>query len=153
MSSVHLVGGLPTLRFPIRGRHSRTFLPHRLSVLRAMWPAHCHFSLQTLKAMSVTLVLRRISSFRILSRKETPSIALSIARWVTLSFSKRPAVKDHVSDPYVITGNTHWLKTFVFRHCGSLDEKIPRNFPNAAYLSWVLRAIEVGPTSLTICPR
>ncbi|XP_062529425.1 uncharacterized protein LOC119629498 [Bombyx mori] len=37
-SSVHLVGGRPTLRLPVRGRHSRIFLPHRPSSLRAMWP-------------------------------------------------------------------------------------------------------------------
>ena len=148
MSSVHLVGGLPTLRLPVRGRHSRTFLPHRLSVLRAMWPAHCHFNLQILRAMSVTLVLRRISVFRILSRKATPSIALSIAR-----LSKRPLVKDHVSEPYVITSNTHWLNTLVLRHCGILDEKISRSFPNAAHPSWILRAISFSKLDLPNCQR
>ncbi|KAJ8708758.1 hypothetical protein PYW08_010140 [Mythimna loreyi] len=47
-SSVHLVGGLPTLRLPLRGHHSRTFLPQRPSVLRAIYLAHCHLSLAIL---------------------------------------------------------------------------------------------------------
>lgn len=34
----HLVGGLGTLRRPVRACHSRPFRPHRLSVLLAMCP-------------------------------------------------------------------------------------------------------------------
>jgi hypothetical protein len=60
--------------------HSRTRLPQRLSVLRLTWPAHCHFSMQIRCAMSMTLVLCRIIWFRIRSRRETPSIALSVDR-------------------------------------------------------------------------
>jgi hypothetical protein len=84
-SSVHLVGGLPTLRYSVRGRHSRTFPPQQPSVLLAMWHAHCHLRSAIRRVMSVTLVLLRISSFLIRSRRETPSIALSIALSVTLS--------------------------------------------------------------------
>ncbi|KAJ8706287.1 hypothetical protein PYW08_010913 [Mythimna loreyi] len=84
-SSFHLVGGLPTLRLPVRGRHSRTFRPQRPSVLRAMCPAHCNLSLAILFAMSATFLLLQISSFLIGSCKEIPSIALSIALWVTLN--------------------------------------------------------------------
>ena len=120
-------------RLLVRGHHSRTFPPQRPSVLRAMWPAHCHFNRQILRAMSVTLVLLRIYSFPSLSRRETLSIALSIARWVILSLLRSPIVSDHVSVPYVITGNTHWSKNFDLRHWGILDEKISRNFPNAAH--------------------
>jgi hypothetical protein len=43
------------------------------------WYCHCHFSLLIRCAMSVTLVFCRITSFRIRSRRETSSIALSIA--------------------------------------------------------------------------
>ncbi|XP_068620638.1 nucleophosmin-like [Battus philenor] len=38
---------------------------------------------------------------------KTPSIALSIALWLTFSLHMKPVVSDHVSDPYVITGP--WL--------------------------------------------
>jgi hypothetical protein len=44
-SSLHLAWGRPTLRLPRRGLHTRTCLPLRLSVLRLIWPAHCHFSM------------------------------------------------------------------------------------------------------------
>jgi hypothetical protein len=70
----------PTLRLPRRSLHSITRIPQRLSVLRLIWPAHCHFSMLIRCAMSVTLVLCRITWFRIRSRRETPSIDLSIAR-------------------------------------------------------------------------
>ncbi|KAJ8707552.1 hypothetical protein PYW08_010804 [Mythimna loreyi] len=48
--SVHLVGGVPTLRLPVRDCHSRTFRPYRPSVLRAICPAHCPLSLAILLA-------------------------------------------------------------------------------------------------------
>ena len=51
-SSVHLVGGHPTLHLPTRNRHYRTFLPHLSSVLRAMYPAHCYFNLLILRTHS-----------------------------------------------------------------------------------------------------
>jgi hypothetical protein len=36
----------PSLRtLPRRDLHPRTRLPQRLSVLRLIWPAHCHFSI------------------------------------------------------------------------------------------------------------
>ncbi|CAH2243724.1 jg8783 [Pararge aegeria aegeria] len=40
-------GPTTTLRLPARGRHSSTLRPQRPSVLRAMCPAHCHFSFAT----------------------------------------------------------------------------------------------------------
>ena len=82
--SVHLAGGRRMLRFLIRGLHSSIFLPHQPSTLRAMSPAHCHFSLLIRWAMSTTFVLLRIFSSLIRSRRETPSIALSIARSIDL---------------------------------------------------------------------
>lgn len=39
-----------------------------------IWSAHCHFSLLMLPAMSTTLVLNRISSFRIIFFREIPSV-------------------------------------------------------------------------------
>lgn len=68
MSSVHLVASLPVYRLPVRGRHSKSFPPQRLSVLRAMRPVHRHFNFHIFTAMSVTLVFRWISALRILSR-------------------------------------------------------------------------------------
>jgi hypothetical protein len=81
--SVHLAWGL-TLRLPRRGLHSRTRLPQLTSVLRLIWPALCHFSMLIRYAMSDFSSL--LNSFRIRSRRETPSIGLSISRWATLSF-------------------------------------------------------------------
>jgi hypothetical protein len=53
-SSLHLAWGRPTLRLPRRSLHSRTRLPQRLSLLRLIWPAHCHFRILIRCAMSVT---------------------------------------------------------------------------------------------------
>lgn len=75
-----------------------------------------HLSLTILWAMS------RFSLFLIWSRRETPSIALPIARYVTLNLLIRPIRNDHVSVAYVITG----------KHCGILDEKIFRSLPKNA---------------------
>ena len=87
-SAIHPAGGRLTLRFPIRGLHSSIVFPHRPFDIRAIWPAHCHFSLLIRWAMSTTFILLRISSFTIRSRTETPSIGLFVARWATLAFSK-----------------------------------------------------------------
>jgi hypothetical protein len=65
-SSLHLA--CPTLRLPRRGLHSRTRLPQRLSVLQFIWSVHRHFSMLIRCAMSVTLVLYRITWLRIRSR-------------------------------------------------------------------------------------
>jgi hypothetical protein len=60
------VGSLPTLSLPVRGRPSRTFPPNgRQSSSQCALPT---------ATMSVTLVLLRILSFLIRSRRETPSI-------------------------------------------------------------------------------
>jgi hypothetical protein len=87
------VGGLPTLRLPVGGRHSRTFPP----VLLAMCPAQCYLRSAIRRDMSVTLGRLRISSFIIRSRRETPSIALSIAfcmNIITLDLSRaKPRAK------------------------------------------------------------
>lgn len=56
--------------FPLSSSGYQSFLPHRWSVLLTIWPAHCHISLQILRAMLVTFVRQWISSFRNLSRRE-----------------------------------------------------------------------------------
>jgi hypothetical protein len=64
-SSLHLAEGV--LYYVYRDAislHSRTRLPQRWSVLRLVWPAHCHFSMLIRCAMLVTLVLCRITWFR-----------------------------------------------------------------------------------------
>lgn len=58
-----------TLRIRVCGCHSRIVRPQRLSVLRAMYPAYCHVSLEIWQ--TVTLVILHISSFLIQSRRET----------------------------------------------------------------------------------
>lgn len=50
--------------------------------------------------------VRQIFSFPLWLHRETPSIALSISRWATFSFSTRPIVIGLVLAPFVITGNT-----------------------------------------------
>jgi hypothetical protein len=127
-----LAWAYPTLRLPRRGLHSRPRLPRWLSVLRLIGPAHCHFSMLIRCAMSVTLVLYRITWFQIRSRREIPSIALSIARSATLNLWTSRVVSVHVPASYIMTGRTHWLKNFVFRLCGIDDEKTRRSFPTAA---------------------
>jgi hypothetical protein len=71
-ASLHLAWGL---RLPRRCLHSRTRLPQRLSVLRLIWPAHCHFSMLIRCAMSVTLVLCRITWFRIRIPQRNPELS------------------------------------------------------------------------------
>ena len=83
LSSDHRVGGRLTLRLPRRGLRSKTRLLQQPSVLRQIWPAHCHFSLLILRAMSITLVLSQIISFLILFARVTPSIARPITRCAT----------------------------------------------------------------------
>lgn len=38
------IGGSLTLRLPVFGLHTRTFVPHWLQVLRQMWSAYCYFN-------------------------------------------------------------------------------------------------------------
>lgn len=76
-SSVHLVGGLPRPRFPIRSRHLKTSFPTICSSNDAA--AACHFN-YLCPGMLVTLFFDQYPYFgRILSRKEIPSMDLSIA--------------------------------------------------------------------------
>lgn len=76
-SSIYLVGWLPTLQRPVRGFHSRTFVPHRLSVRWHIGLAHFHFFQAITLALPVKPVLR-ISVLCILYLREMPNIAHSI---------------------------------------------------------------------------
>jgi hypothetical protein len=91
-SSLHLAWGRPKQRLPKCDLHSRTCLLQLLSVLPLIWSAHFHFNVLIRCAMSVTLVFCGITSFRIRSSREPPSIALSlffiISNLVTKPFSK-----------------------------------------------------------------
>ncbi|CAH2232753.1 jg15500 [Pararge aegeria aegeria] len=118
-SSVQRAGGRPTLRLLIR--YSRTRLPQRPSVLS--YDRHDPPTATSCLNVGVTLVLLGISSLPILSRRETPNIARSIARCVTLNLWIRSTVSVLVSAPYVITGRTNSLKTFVSRHWGIGESK------------------------------
>jgi hypothetical protein len=71
-SSLHLAIGRPTL-----------LLPYAVSTPELVYPndSEVAFSMLIRCAMSVTLVLYRVTWFQIPSRRETPSIVLSIARW------------------------------------------------------------------------
>lgn len=66
ITSVHLVEGRATLRHPIRSPLSRTFLHQRLSIQRALSPAHCHLNVLILRPMPVTPVLLRIYDFQLI---------------------------------------------------------------------------------------
>lgn len=86
-SSVQNVGGLPLGHIASHDRHIIILFAERSSSLLARWPAHLHFSEASLVRISVTLVLRLISSFRIQSRRDISRIFLSIALCITVSFS------------------------------------------------------------------
>src|ERR1700722_17653876 len=78
MSSSQLTLGLACLRFLFRGNHSITDLVHRLSVILATCPAHCHFSCFILTIISCTHICCLTHSFVRWSLLVTPIIALSM---------------------------------------------------------------------------
>jgi hypothetical protein len=100
-SSLHLASGRPKLCLPRRGLHSRTRLPELLLVLRLIWPAHCHFSMRIRCAMSVTLVVCRITSFRVPQRNPEHSSFHSSLRDLKL-----------VDQPYHVSITCHELNIY-----------------------------------------
>lgn len=80
-------------------------------------------------AMSVILVLQCISSFLVPSCREIPSTARHIAPWATLALFIHSVVKHHVLDPFVVIGNTYWLKIFILRHWEIKDKNALRINP------------------------
>ncbi|KAJ0171633.1 hypothetical protein K1T71_013183 [Dendrolimus kikuchii] len=65
----------------------------------------------------------------------------------TLNLWTSPAVSVHVSAPYVMMGRTHCSKTFVFKHCGMVDEKTSP----CHLLSSLLVAYDVRQSDVMTC--
>lgn len=85
-SSVHRLGGLPTLRLSVLGLYTKSYMIHLPSAILAMVLAHLHFCLVIRCIISSTPVCRRISSFLIWCLKVRSSIDLSNQPFVILNF-------------------------------------------------------------------
>src|ERR1700729_3721307 len=107
ISSSNLTLGLACLRVLFRGNYSVTDLVHRLSVILATCPAHCHFSCFILTIISCTHVCCLTHSFVLWSLLVTPIIALSMLLCVVFSLSCILFVTAQVWHPYVIAGCIH----------------------------------------------
>ena len=99
LSSVHLLLGLPLIRFPPLGVHSDVIFAHLVLFILATCPAHCPFMPCTFSVISVTPVVDLIISFLILSLFVTFNNDLFMLRWATASFLSGYFVKVHVSAP------------------------------------------------------
>lgn len=106
-SFVYLLGGLPGGRFNVLGSRFMILVVYLSCANLATWPAHLHFSLYQLSAISVTFVISLIVSFRILLRRYIPSIDLSMAPCAILNFSADFLVGVIVSVAYIITGKVY----------------------------------------------
>lgn len=116
---IHLVGGHHKLRLPVCGLQSRTFCPigHQLYVL-------CALAIVTLNYLSVGLS-QRISFTNLLIFCPLHSTLCNLEVPYE-AHSKRPRFR---------AGNTHWIQTSIFRHCGILDKKTLRSVLNALSLA------------------
>ena len=121
MSSLHLVGGLPLYLFPVLGCHSVHLLVHLLSCVLARCPAHFHFNFSTFSTISAVPVCFLISMFVILSCNLIPSILLSIALCVVLSFWIICLVITRVWHRYVMVGMIHLSNIFLLRDVGMIS--------------------------------
>ena len=75
---------------------------------------------------------------QILSFSLTFSSFLYMARWLVSSFFSNAFVRDHVWHPFVISGKTHWLKTFLFRLMGRRQSrKISLYFPKTLHPAFI----------------
>ena len=112
--------------------HSVLLMVHLLSFIRAICPAHFHFTLVTYWTMFVTLVLCLMMVSRILSFSLTFSIFLHMAGWLVSRFFTNA----FVFGIHFISGRTHWLKTFLFRLKGRcLARKISLYFSKTFHLA------------------
>ena len=154
-SSLNLSFCLPICLEPNHGLHSVTRLVHLLSDVHARWPAHFHFFLRIDCIMSATLVWFLIHSSVFLSHLDIPSMVRSILCWVVFSFCSIFIVTAQVSEPYIIAGCTHWLKTFLLRQIGLLLLMISLKFPNALQPALVLLLTSSNSSwsILICCPR
>ena len=137
-SSLHLSFCLCRCLEPNHGLHSVIRLVHLLSDVLARWPAHLHFLLLIDCIMSATLVWFLIHWSVFLSHLDIPSMVRSILCWVVFSFCSIFFVMAQVSEPYIIAGSTHWLKTFLLRQIGMLLLMISLRFPHALQPALVL---------------
>ena len=109
---------------------------YRLSWLAPTCPAHLHLASFIFSCMSLTLVLFLVRDSDFVTQCDIFSIFLSIACCAVLSFGSKYFVVQ-VSQPYVIVGNTHWLKTLfsgskvVFCHIGYLCIYLPKQLQPA----------------------
>ena len=122
-SSRHLLRCLPLDLLPSRGCHSVTLCVHRLSPYLATCPAHFHFCFSTNWTISCTLVLFLISGYGTLSFIFKFNIFLSMALWAVLNFWPIAFDNDHLWQPYVILGRTHWSKTCLLRDIGNFSSR------------------------------
>lgn len=105
-SSNYLVGGLSTLGLPVCSRHSRSLLPYRPSILRAIYRAHCLLSLVILRAMFFTFALLLSLTSDLISQGNSEHSPL----FCPLS-DLEPSYKAHSKQPrlsIVIYDATHW---------------------------------------------
>ena len=141
MSSLQQCFGLPA-DLPPFVCHFVFLIVHLLPFIWVMCPAHFHFILVLYWTMSIALALHRMMVLQILSFSLTCSIVLSMAHLLVSSFfsiGSSAFVRDHLWQPYVIAGKTHWLKTFLFRLMGRcLSRKISLYFPKTLHPTFFL---------------
>lgn len=112
MMSIERLCDLPILRFNVRGLQSTTCFDHLLVCCRATCSAQIHLDLVIARATYSTPILLLMSSFLIRSKRDIPSISLTIDFWVVLSLFAELMVRDIVTKPFVITGSLHVFKTY-----------------------------------------
>ena len=91
-----------------------------------------------------------------LSMRVTPTMILSIFRWVVTSFSNWVYLSDQVSHSYFITGSIHSLNTFLFSLIGTfLSRMMLSSLPNAQHPCPILLFISStwSGSLVSICPR
>lgn len=114
-SSHQRVFGHPRYLVHSLGVHFITWMVHRLSGNRAIWPAKQCFDFMMVSIMSVTPVCSwiQVLGFRFRSRSVMSTMIRSILQCVTVSISRMVLLSVHVSHPYVIVGNMYWFNTFL----------------------------------------
>ena len=113
---LHFVLGLPCRLVHSRGVHSFALFVHLLSLNGSMCPAHLCIPVLITSMISFTPVWCRIQVLGLClwSRMVMPSMMRSILCFATDSSSTRAFFNAHVSLPYIMTGNTYSLCTFLF---------------------------------------
>ena len=142
MSSCHLLRGCPLDLFPLLGCHSVQRLVHLLSFILAIWLAHFHFCFSVYSIISIIFVLFLISEHGILFCGFRSNIFLSIALWAVLNMFVICLLRDHVWQPLVIVGKTHWsISCFLSEMRSCLAWKISLFFPKQPHAALILAYI------------